>query len=151
MIAALWPFLGSLKTSDWGEDLPRPGDLLVLLGTFTLPLLTPVSRFYVLEPFGIIEKDRLSWELNLQGTIPTEDQVAILGLFAVTTSIAAFAGLQWRPKLWSIAFLSSGLVYLTLMTSFWTNLNGPDLQSLGVARLLAHAIASQGDQPWFYY
>ena len=153
MIAALWPFLGSLKTRfDWGEDLPRPGDLLVLLGTFTLPLLTPVSRFYVLEPFGIIEKDRLSWELNLQGKIPTEDQVAILGLFAVTTSIAAFAGLQWRPKLWSIAFLSSGLVYLTLMTSFWTNLNGlisGPWGSLDYWHTQQHV--SRGDQPWFYY
>ena len=43
IVAALWPFLGALKDRfDWGEEVPRPGDLLILLGTFTLPLLTPV-------------------------------------------------------------------------------------------------------------
>ena len=153
IVAALWPFLGALKDRfDWGEEVPRPGDLLILLGTFTLPLLTPVSRAYILEPFGIIEKDRLSWELRLQGTIPRQDQVAILGLFSVTTSIAAFAGLQWRPKLWSIAFFSCGLAYLTLMTSFWTNLNGlisGPWGSLDYWQTQQHV--SRGDQPWFYY
>ncbi|MGB4862856.1 MAG: flippase activity-associated protein Agl23 [Tepidiformaceae bacterium] len=152
-IAALWPFLGSVKRSyDWSEELPRPGDLLILLGTFTLPLLTPVSRFYILEPFGIVEKDRLSWELHLQGSIAARDQIAILGLFSVTTSIAAFAGLQWKPKLWTIAFLSSGIVYLTLMTSFWTNLDGlisGPWGSLDYWHTQQHV--SRGDQPWFYY
>ena len=109
---------------DWGEEMPRPADVLVLLGTFTLPLLTPVSRFYILEPFGIVAKDRLSWELHLQGPIAQRDAIAIAGLFAVTTSLAAFAGLQWRPKLWAIAFVACGIAYLTLMTSFWTNMNG---------------------------
>jgi predicted membrane-bound mannosyltransferase len=153
IIAALWPFLGTLRQRlDWREDLPRPGDVLILLGTFTLPLLTPLSRFYLLEPLGIVAKDRLSWELHLQGTIAQRDAVAILGLFSVSVSIAAFAGLQWRPKLWTIAFLSCGLAYLTLMTSFWTNMNGllsGPWGSLDYWHTQQHI--SRGDQPWFYY
>jgi predicted membrane-bound mannosyltransferase len=151
--AALWPFIGRLRENlDWGEELPRPGDLVVLLGTFTLPLLTPLSRFFILEPLGIVQKDRLSWELHLQSHVATRDEVALLGLFSVTTSIAAFAGLQWRPKLWAIAFLSCGFVYLTLMTSFWTNLNGlisGPWGSLDYWKTQQHV--SRGDQPWFYY
>lgn len=153
VVAAFWPFLGKVRDQlDWGEEMPRPADVLVLLGTFTLPLLTPVSRFYLLEPLGIVEKDRLSWELHLQGTIAQRDAVAIAGLFAVTTSIAAFAGLQWRPKLWAIAFISCTVVYLTLMTSFWTNLNGlisGPWGSLDYWKTQQHV--SRGDQPWFYY
>jgi len=151
--AALWPFLGSLRHRfDWGEDLPRPGDLLVLLGTFSLPLLTPVTRTWILEPFGFIEKDRLSWELRLQGPIGSSDQLALLGLFAVTVSIAAFAGLQWRPKLWAIAFLSCTFVFLTLMTSFWTNFNGLVSGPWGsLDYWMTQQDVSRGDQPWFYY
>ncbi|MGE3074207.1 MAG: flippase activity-associated protein Agl23 [Dehalococcoidia bacterium] len=152
-VAALWPFIGPLKrTYDWDDELPRPGDLLILLGTFTLPLLTPLSRFFILEPLGIVEKDRLSWELHLQGSVAARDQIAILGLFSVSTSIAAFAGLQWKPKLWAIAFVSSTLVYLTLMTSFWTNLDGlisGPWGSLDYWKTQQHV--SRGDQPWFYY
>ncbi len=153
VVAALWPFIGWIRNRmDWGEEMPRPADVLVLLGTFTLPLLTPVSRFYVLEPFGIVAKDRLSWELHLQGAIPRQDAIAIAGLFSVTTSIAAFAGLQWRPKLWTFAFVGSAVAYLTLMTSFWTNWNGlisGPWGSLDYWHTQQHV--SRGDQPWFYY
>jgi len=152
-IAALWPFLGRLRRSlDWDDELPRTGDLLVLLGTLTLPLLTPLSRFYVLEKFDIVEKDRLSWELRLQGAIAARDQWVLVGLFSVTTSIAAFAGLQWKPRLWAIAFLGSAFVYLTLMTSFWTNLNGLISGPWGSLDYWhTQQDVSRGDQPWFYY
>ncbi len=153
IVAALWPFIGRIRDRfEWGEELPRPGDVLILLGTFTLPLLTPVSRFYALEPFGIVEKDRLSWELHLQGVIAQRDAIAIAGLFSVTTSIAAFAGLQWRPKLWAIAFVACGIAYLTLMTSFWTNMNGLISGPWGSLDYWhTQQNVSRGDQPWFYY
>ena len=81
-VAALWPFLGGLrKRMDWDEDLPRVGDLLVLLGTITLPLLTPVSRHYLLEPLGLLEKNRLSWETVLQSNVSRRDATALIGLF----------------------------------------------------------------------
>ncbi|MEO8538430.1 MAG: flippase activity-associated protein Agl23 [bacterium] len=153
IFAAFWPFIGRFRDwLEWGEEMPRPADILILLGTFTLPLLTPISRFYILEPLGIVEKDRLSWELHLQGVIAQRDAIAIAGLFAVTTSLAAFAGLQWRPKLWAIAFVVCGIAYLTLMTSFWTNMNGlvsGPWGSLDYWKTQQHV--SRGDQPWFYY
>lgn len=152
-IAALWPFLGPLRRRMAWEALPRSGDLLILLGTLTLPLLTPLSRIYLLEPLGIVAKDRLNWEKKFQGgQIPGRDAIAIGGLFAVTVSLAAFAGLQWKPKVWAIAFLAGGLVYLTLMTSLWTNMSGLVSGPWGSLDYWAgQQNQTRGDQPWFYY
>lgn len=153
LIAAFWPFIGPIRRRfDWGESLPRPGEVLLLLGTFCLPLLTPVARVTLLEPLGILETDRLSWEKSLQGPIAARDGIALLGLFTVTTSLAAFAGLQWRPKLWGIAFATSALVYLTLMTSLWTNLHGLVSGPWGsLDYWYSQQDAHRGEQPWFYY
>lgn len=74
-------------------------DPLVLLGTITLPLLTPVSRHSLLEPLGVIEWNRLGWNESFQSGVNFRDSLALVGLFAITTSIAAFAGLQWKPRL----------------------------------------------------
>jgi len=153
LVAAFWPFIGPLRRRlDWGDALPRPGEVLLLLGTFCLPLLTPVARVTLLEPLGILEKDRLSWEKSLQGPVATRDAIALLGLFTVTTSMAAFAGLQWRPKVWGIAFAASALVYLTLMTSLWTNLHGLVSGPWGsLDYWYSQQDAHRGEQPWFYY
>jgi len=152
-VAALWPFLGAIRRNlDWGDDLPRCGEVLLLLGTFTLPLLTPVARTAVLERFGLVEKDRLNWEKSLQGNIAGRDAIALVGLFAVTSSVAAFAGLQWKPKAWGIAFAASALVYLSLMTSLWTNLDGLVSGPWGsLDYWYSQQDAHRGDQPWFYY
>jgi predicted membrane-bound mannosyltransferase len=152
-IAAFWPFLGGLRERmDWDEELPRSADMLVLLGTLTLPLLTPLSRVYLLEPLHLVAKDRLKWETNLQSNIANRDAVALAGLFAVTVSISAFVGLQWKAKVWAIAFLCSALVYLTLMTSFWTNWDGLVSGPWGsLDYWITQQDVSRGDQPWFYY
>ena len=152
-LAALWPFLGRLRTRlDWPESLPRTGDLLVLLGTLCLPLLTPISRVLLLEPLGLLEEDRLSWQQSLQGTLATRDAIALVGLFAVSISIAAFAGLQWKPRVWGIIFAVGGFVYLTFMTSFWTNLSGLVSGPWGsLDYWYSQQHEYRGDQPWFYY
>ena len=153
LVAAFWPFLGPLKRRmDWSDSLPPAGDVLVLLGTLTLPLLTPLLRVYFLEPAGLLAKDRLNWEKHLQGTIATNDRLALAGLFSVTVSAAAFVGLQWKPKLWAIAFVGSAVVYLTLMTSFWTNLSGLVSGPWGsLDYWQTQQDVARGDQPWFYY
>ena len=152
-VAGLWPFLRSLKRRlDWDDDLPRSGDLLVLLMTFTFVLLTPALRHYFLEPLGLLEKDRLNWEQKLQGSISSQDRMALLGIFAMTVSIAAFVGLQWRPKLWIILFGVCGFIYLTLMTSFWNNWDGLVSGPWGsLDYWITQQDVSRGDQPWFYY
>ncbi|MFQ5380065.1 MAG: flippase activity-associated protein Agl23 [Dehalococcoidia bacterium] len=153
VIAGLWPFLGRLRarlTSD--GQLPRSGEVLLVLGTLTLPLLTPGSRHYVFERFGLIDADRLSWNDSLRTGVSGADAMALGGLFAFTLSISVFAGLNWRPRLWALLFLPSAVIYLTLMTTYWTNVDG--LVS-GPWGSLDYWIEQQnefrGDQPWFYY
>ncbi len=153
VIAGLWPFLGGLrKNLDWEEKLPRPADVLILLMTFTFVLLTPAVRPWLLEPLGILDKDRLNWQLNLQGSIGTDDRLALAGIFAMTISIAAFVGLQWRAGLWSALFAGCGFIYLTLMTTFWTNMDGLVSGPWGsLDYWLTQQDAFRGDQPWYYY
>lgn len=153
ILAAFWPFLRPLRERlDWDQDLPRPGDALVLLGTMVLPLFTPLTRVYLLEPLGLLDKDRLNWEKHLQGSIATNDELALAGLFAVTVSAAAFVGLQWKPKLWAIAFVASAVIYLTLMTSFWTNMSGLVSGPWGsLDYWQTQQDVARGDQPWVYY
>lgn len=160
LLAAFWPFLRTFRQRmDWGA-LPRPGDILVLLGTITLPLLTPVLR-HPLESLGIVERDipaggefvsRLDWQHHLLNNMTVSDGLILLGLFTLVTSAAAFVGLQWRPKVWGVAFGVGAAVYLTLMTSFWTNLDGLVSGPWGsIDYWSAQQSEHRADQPWFYY
>lgn len=161
-VVALWPLLAGLRRSlDLEERLPRSADVLILLGTMTLPLLTPMARI-PLERFGVLETDipltagkftsRLNWEFHLNTGATSTDRLALAGLFAVTVSAAAYVGLQWKPKLWALCFFGGAIIYLTLMTSFWTNwdglVSGP-WGSLDYWRTQQHVY--RGDQPWYYY
>lgn len=159
-IAALWPVLGSLRRNfDW-DDLPRPGGALVLLGTLTVPLLTPLLRG-PLESLGLVEENRLVcrcfWDES-QGSVtcrpsqPGRDAAAMGGLFLVTGSAAAIIGIQWRAKVWLIAVGAAALLYLTLMTSFWTNLQGLCTGPWGsLDYWMSQHDVRRGGQPWFYY
>jgi len=111
-IVALWPVIGGVRKRSGWERMPRPGDLLIMLGTLILPLLTAFLKS-PLDHAGIVAKGRLTCAPDM----PTSDIIALGGLFLVTGSAAAFVGLQWRARTWAIAFGASTLVYLTLMAS----------------------------------
>ena len=161
-IVAFWPFLGRLRTRMGWTSLPRSGDLLVLLGTLCLPLLTPIART-PLEALGIVDKDipladgaftsRLDWDDHLLTNITGNDRVFLAGLFLFTTSAAAFVGLQWKPKIWGVCFLLVAAIYLTLMTTEWTNLDGLVSGPWGSIDYWAEEQSEgfRGDQPWYYY
>ena len=57
-IVALWPLLGRLRRSMNWDELPRSGDVFILIGTMVLPLLTAVLH-EPLEKAGIVDKARL--------------------------------------------------------------------------------------------
>lgn len=153
LIAGFWTLIGSVRRRmDWGHDLPRVADVLIMLGTLTLPLLTPLSRVYLLEPLHLVGKDQLNWETHLQSALSLSDGLALAGLFAITISVSAFVGLQWRTRFWLITFLACGFVYLTLMTSCWTNLDGLVSGPWGsLDYWQTQQDVARGGQPWFYY
>ena len=162
-IVCLWPFLRGLRERMGWDELPRSADLLILIGTLTVPLLlTPLLRV-PLESLGVVNKDialadgrmvsRLDWNNHLQFTVSRDDGLLLAGLFLLTTSATAFVGLQWRPRIWLICFGMSAAVYLALMTSFFTN---PDGFISGPWGSIDYWRGEQshgfrGDQPWYYY
>ncbi|HEY5476471.1 MAG TPA: flippase activity-associated protein Agl23, partial [Tepidiformaceae bacterium] len=146
-IVALWPFFRTIRKRLGWETLPRPGDVLVLLGTIILPLLSAFLKS-PLEHAGIVAKGRLTCTPDM----PTNDIIAVGGLFMAMTSAAAFVGLQWRARTWAIAFAASAFVYLTLMTSLWTNMSGLCTGPWGsLDYWLSQQGFARGNQPWFYY
>ncbi len=167
-LAALWPFLGRLRrAAAWGQ-LPRSGDLLVLGGTLTVPLLAAfvrdplegglpllrdlaVLREVPLLGKGVVTAGRFAYPA-VCSNITASNALALGGVFAGVTAAAAFAGLAWRPRAWLVAAAAAALIYVTLMTSFWTNLEGlcsGPWGSLDYWR--AQQEVRRGDQPWFYY
>ena len=146
-VVALWPFLGGVRRSFSWSALPRSGDVLIILGTLTLPLLTALTAI-PLEHFSVVDKGRLVCRADM----PARDSMAIGGLFAITISGAAFVGLQWRPRTWALIAGACAFVYLTLFTSLWTNANGICSGPWGGLNYWwsQHDVV-RGDQPWFYY
>jgi predicted membrane-bound mannosyltransferase len=153
-IAASWPFIASLRErAAWPDQLPRPGDLLVLLGTLCLPLLVPFTK-PLLEAANVANPGQLDFPgvCSGVGAAAGESRAILGGLFLVVVGAAAFVGLQWRPRIWTIAAGSSALVYLTLMTSLWTNFGGICSGPWGsLDYWLSQQNEFRGDQPWFYY
>ncbi len=155
VIAALWPFLGRLcRREGWGErgdraELSRSGDLLVLSGTLTLPLLAAFAR----SPFEtLFSVETLDYSVVCM-TATGREAVAIATAVIVGGAVAAFAGIAWRPRVWIPAALAAALIYVTLMTSLWTNI--PSGLCSGIWGSIDHWQAQQdvrrGMQPWFYY
>lgn len=146
--AALWPFLASLRSRLAWQDLPRAGDLLVLTGTLTLPLLTPFAKnaLEVIFSAGPLDYPAVC-------ASPTGRDVAVLvGAFAAAIGLSAFAGLYWRPRTWLVTAVVAAVIYTTLMTSLWTNLDGLCSGAWGsIDYWQAQQDVRRGMQPWFYY
>ena len=147
-IAALWPFLERLRPRLGWRALPRTGDLIVLTGTLTLPLLTPFAK-------NALERLFSSGSLDYPAICasPSTEAAATLAFgFVVTIGLAAFAGIHWRPRTWLIAAAGAALIYATLMTSLWTNLEGLCSGAWGsLDYWQAQQDVRRGGQPWFYY
>ena len=148
-IVSIWPLIGRIREGAAWTSLPRGGDLLIIYGTLIVPLLAAFLKS-PLESAGVFTEGAFDYPAVCQagGT----SLLRLAGVFAVLGSAAALIGLQWRPRIWAIAAGSAALLYLTLMTSFWTNLDG--LCSGGWGSLdywLAQQDVHRGNQPWFYY
>ncbi len=148
VVAGLWPFLGRLRSRLAWRDLPRAGDLLVLTGTLTLPLLVPFAK-------GLLEVIFAAGPLDYPDvcSTPTVRDASVIGAaFVFAGGIAAIAGLAWRPRIWLIAAAIAALIYTTLMTSLWTNVDGLCSGAWGsIDYWQAQQDVRRGMQPWFYY
>ncbi len=147
-IVALWPFIQPLRRNAAWEEIPRAGDVLIILGTLTVPLLAPLLK-PVFEKAGFVSPGQLDHPGVYNSA---HNQFILAGIYLVLVGAVAFIGLQWRWKTWAIAFGLSAFIYLTLMTSLWTNFNGLGTGPWGsLDYWLSQQEVWRGDQPWFYY
>ncbi len=151
-LAAVWPAAERLRRWAGWTALPRAGDLLVVLGTLTVPLLAPVLR----EPLerALAQPGQLQWPAVCQAAGATARQNVLIlgGTYALLVGAAAWVGLAWRPRTWLIGASLAALLYLTLMTTFWTNLGGLCSGPWGsLDYWITQHDVRRGNQPWFYY
>ena len=149
VVAGLWPFLRRRRRAlGWPRRLPGSGDLLVLTGTLTLPLLAPFARPILEALFVTNSLDYAS----VCTAASTRDGLALAFAFIVTGGVAVFAGLNWRRRTWLIAAAVAVLIYATLMTSLWSNPSGLCSGAWGsIDHWQAQHDYRRGMQPWFYY
>lgn len=153
--AALWPLLERPRRALGWRELPRSGDLLVLTGALTLPLLTAFAKGPIVWLLGALGDGAAAGRFDYSAICAgggRGDLLVLGGAFAITTGLAAAVGAAWRPRIWLVAAGLAAIVYATLMTSFWTNLDGLCSGPWGsIDHWQAQQDFRRGDQPWFYY
>ena len=146
--AILWYPVSHLRAGRGLGRLPASGDLLVILGTLTVPQLAalvqiPLKHFgYSLgQPAGVFFGMALSREQFVGG-------MTVLGLILATVLV----GLGWDRRRWLISAAVFYGIYICLFTTFFTNLDG---FGSGIWGSLDYWLLQQGvkrgDQPVFYY
>ncbi len=116
----------------------RSFDLLMLLGTLILPLLTAF-------PIKMLGWDPLDYTSTV-GIIRTA--VMALILFAVSAGI----GLWWSPKRWLINAAIFWGIFIVFYTTFFTNGGGFAVGLVGsLGYWLSQQQVERGSQPLYYY
>jgi uncharacterized protein (TIGR03663 family) len=156
---ALWSWVrGRSRLS----DLPPAGDLLIVLGTISLPLWAPIVGL-IQEPLGIILTNPdgnsprvISGEMfraNVETGAPAGGAIYIAAfLVAVLAAISTAIGLLWDRRRWPLMVAVFVAIWLPLFTSLFTNWQGfftGFWGSLGYW-VAQHDVARAG-QPWYYY
>ena len=167
LCAALWPLIGKIRTRLEWKDLPRSGDLLILLGTLILPLLIAFLRdplemgipllrdFSIFQsiPFigkGVVDSGILAQDVVCVGSV--SDRMPIIVSLLIVGGLSAAVGLLWKPKIWLICALLGSVIFATFMTTFWTNVDGLCTGLWGSLDYWRdQQVVRRGEQPWFYY
>jgi predicted membrane-bound mannosyltransferase len=156
---SLWQWVrGQAKLS----DVPPAGDLLIVLGTLTLPLWAPVLAV-IQEPVGIILANPdaanprvIAGELaraSAETGAPAGGGLFIAA-FVVTTlaGISVTVGLLWDRRRWPLLMLLFVAIWLTFFTSVFTNSQGFFTGLWGsMGYWIAQQEVERAGQPWYYY
>jgi DNA-binding beta-propeller fold protein YncE len=153
LAAALWPLLGA---KPFGRDrLPPIGDVMVVLGTLTLPQFAAGIQ----EVPGFEDKGYSP----LSTSAPKDGQL-VISTTAVLIIMSAYVGLLWRPRVWLIAAAAFYVPYTLLYTTFLSNQPAPWTSEFWAGRggffsgiwgsldywLEQHG-EKRGNQPIYYY
>lgn len=139
LVVAFWGPLARVRARFGWERIPREGDLLILVGTITLPLLAALVN---------IPAERLNGG-PLTGDLEWRVRVVTVGLSLIA---AAWVGTGWRPGWWLIAAGTFLAITAPLFTTFGTNPRGIwGLPWNSLDYWLEQHSVQRGGQPPFYY
>ena len=144
------------------SDMTPAGDLLIVLGTLSLPLLTPaVGLLQGLVGVTLVNPDAndpriASGEIVRAATetgAPAGGGLYIAAfVVAVAVAISVSVGMRWDRRRWPLLAAIFVGIWLTLFTSVFSNWQG---FFTGFWGSLGYWIAQQGveraGQPWYYY
>lgn len=176
LVAAFWPLI---SRRPFGRDsLPPIGDVLIILGTFTLPQfaagiqVVPASfgqrLASIVDPIPVIGAALADTSTRLfvgnQGyRAAAEDDMRIITVL-VLLIVTAYVGLLWRPKTWLIAAAAFYVPFVLLYTTFLSNTAPPWTSRFwagesgfwsGIWGSLDYWLdqhhVKRGDQPGYYY
>ncbi len=144
LIAASWPLIG--KRPFGMERLPPVGDLIIVLGTLTLPQFAAAVQSLPLVPDnGVVSIGGDSRDIGGEEGMRN---ITVLTLLVAS----AYVGLLWRPKMFLICAAAFYVPYVVLYTTFFTNLPGFWSGIWGsLDYWLAQHHVQRGNQPRYYY
>ena len=130
-----------------GVKSERSFDMLIMVGTFVLPMLTPI-------PITILK----NWlNVTIPTTAPevqalTSHDVMVIGIFLIVFfAISIAIGLFWNKDWWKLA-LAFWVPYTIFYTSVFTNSDGFFTGTVGsLGYWIAQQAVQRGSQPWYYY
>ena len=144
------------------SDMTPAGDLIIVLGTLSLPLLTPAAGLFqrslgitLVNPDG--NDPRIAAGEIARAAVETGAPAGgglyiAAVLVAVAVAISVSIGMRWDPRRWPLLAAVFVGIWLTLFTSVFSNWDG---FFTGFWGSLGYWIAQQGveraGQPWYYY
>ncbi len=118
-IAALWPLLGA---KPFGRDkLPAAGDVMVVLGTLSLPqFAAAVQAMPLLKNMHFFSNKGYFALSTVTG--PTPEDTMRMVTVATLIIVSMYVGMVlWKPKQWAIAAACFYIPYILLFTTFFMN------------------------------
>jgi uncharacterized protein (TIGR03663 family) len=145
VVALVWPWFPGLRRRFGGEELPRSGALLIVVGT----LAAPFFAAGVEVPLGRVGV-RMAAPAPIDGW--TNEQFWGALTIGVLVALSAYVGLGWDRRRWLVCAAIFWGLSIPLFTTFFTN---PEGVATGIWGSLDYWLQQQdvrrGTQPVFYY
>jgi predicted membrane-bound mannosyltransferase/DNA-binding beta-propeller fold protein YncE len=154
---------GAVLYGLWGKLRSfRTFDLIVLIGTLSLPFASPIPIHLVARLGSLVVARSPNPELispfwsNLANVQPTDyaaPSIYYSGAVLALVLLAVIAiGLAWDRRRWLTAAAIHSVIFLVLFTTVFTNGSGIASGWVGsVGYWLEQQEVERGGQPWFYY
>lgn len=122
----------------------RSFDLLIMIGTIVLPMLTP----FLLKIFNW----KIPTEVAEVNTLTLTDLLRLGAFIVPAFLLSIFIGVLWNRDVWWKAYLLFWSVFTVLFTTVFTNSAGFFTGIIGsLGYWLVQQGVERGSQPWYYY